>query len=109
MMTIYKWENGGLKETSEFASSCWINLVDPTTTELEAVLTHSGVPRDFLTDPLDLRLMFPLLFLFAPTFFCLKDFQLLAFIIVYVGYSGGHIQILLIHVQCLRYSIGLHA
>ena len=29
MMTIYKWENGGLKEASEFASSCWINLVDP--------------------------------------------------------------------------------
>lgn len=52
-MTIYKWENGGLKESSEFASSCWINLVDPTTTELEAVLTHSNVPRDFLTDPLD--------------------------------------------------------
>ena len=53
MMTIYKWENGGLKETPEFASSCWINLVDPSTTELEAVLTHSNVPRDFLTDPLD--------------------------------------------------------
>ena len=53
MMTIYKWENGGLKEASEFAPSCWINLVDPTTTELEAVLTHSNVPRDFLTDPLD--------------------------------------------------------
>lgn len=53
MMTIYTWENGGLKESSEFASSCWINLVDPSTTELEAVLTHSGVPRDFLTDPLD--------------------------------------------------------
>ena len=52
-MTIYRWENGGLKEASEFASSCWINLVDPTTTELEAVLTHSNVPRDFLTDPLD--------------------------------------------------------
>ena len=53
MMTIYKWENGGLKETPEFAPSCWINLVEPTTTELEAVLSHSQVPRDFLTDPLD--------------------------------------------------------
>ena len=53
MMTIYKWENGGLKETSDFAPSCWINLVEPTTTELEAVLSHSQVPRDFLTDPLD--------------------------------------------------------
>lgn len=53
MLTIYKWENGGLKETPEFAPSCWINLVEPTTTELESVLMHSQVPRDFLTDPLD--------------------------------------------------------
>ena len=53
MMTIYRWENGGLKETPEFSPSCWINLVEPSTTELEAVLTHSSVPRDFLTDPLD--------------------------------------------------------
>ena len=53
MMTIYRWENGGLRETSEFAPSCWINLVEPSTTELEAVLSYSGVPRDFLTDPLD--------------------------------------------------------
>ena len=53
MMTIYRWENGGLREVPEFASSCWINLVEPSTTELEAVLSHSKVPRDFLTDPLD--------------------------------------------------------
>ena len=53
MMTIYQWENGGLRETPDFAPSCWINLVEPTTTELEAVLVHTGVPRDFLTDPLD--------------------------------------------------------
>ena len=53
MMTIYTWENGGLRETPEFAPSCWVNLVEPSTTELEAVLSYSGVPRDFLTDPLD--------------------------------------------------------
>ena len=53
MLTIYKWENGGLRESSEFAESCWINLVDPSTTELESVLTHTHVARDFLTDPLD--------------------------------------------------------
>jgi len=53
MMTIYKWDNGGLRETPQFAPSCWVNLVEPSTTELEAVLTHSQVPRDFLTDPLD--------------------------------------------------------
>ncbi|MBQ6457590.1 MAG: magnesium transporter CorA family protein [Kiritimatiellae bacterium] len=53
MLTIYRWENGALKESPDFAPSCWINLVEPTTTELESVLTFSGVPRDFLTDPLD--------------------------------------------------------
>ncbi len=52
-MTIYKWDNGGLRETPEFSSSCWINLVEPSTTELEAVLSQLQVPRDFLTDPLD--------------------------------------------------------
>ena len=52
-MTVYKWENGGLRETPEFAPSCWVNLVEPSTTELESVLTHFNVPRDFLTDPLD--------------------------------------------------------
>ena len=53
MMTIYKWENGGLREAQDMDGSCWINLVEPTTTELEKVLTCSNVPRDFLTDPLD--------------------------------------------------------
>ena len=53
MRTVYKWENGGLKETPEFAPSCWVNLVEPSTTELESVLSHFQVPRDFLTDPLD--------------------------------------------------------
>jgi magnesium transporter len=53
MICIYRWMNGGLKEVQDFAPSCWINLVEPTTTELERVLTYSKVPRDFLTDPLD--------------------------------------------------------
>ena len=53
MMTIYTWNSGGLKETAQFAPSCWIDLCDPTTAELEQVLSFSGVPRDFLTDPLD--------------------------------------------------------
>ena len=53
MMTIYRWENGGLREATEISNSCWINLVEPSTTELESVLTRTKVPRDFLTDPLD--------------------------------------------------------
>ena len=53
MMTVYRWENGGLKETSDLCESCWVNLADPSTAELEKVLSFSKVPRDFLTDPLD--------------------------------------------------------
>ena len=53
MMTIYTWENGGLRESADFTSSCWINLVEPSTTELERVASYTNVPRDFLTDPLD--------------------------------------------------------
>ena len=53
MMTIYKWENGALKESPDLCDSCWINLSDPTTAELEKVFSFSKVPRDFLTDPLD--------------------------------------------------------
>jgi magnesium transporter len=53
MMTIYKWESGALRETTELDGSCWINLAEPTTAELEKVLSFSKVPRDFLTDPLD--------------------------------------------------------
>ena len=53
MMTIYRWENGGLKETSDLCDSCWVNLSDPSTAELEKLLSYSQVPRDFLTDPLD--------------------------------------------------------
>lgn len=53
MMTIYTWENGGLKEATGFSPSCWINLSEPTTAELEQVLSYSKIPRDFLTDPLD--------------------------------------------------------
>ena len=49
MLSIYQWENGGLKESAEFSPSCWINLVEPETNELERVLSYSQVPRDFLT------------------------------------------------------------
>ena len=53
MMTIYKWENGALTKSDTFGSSCWINLAEPSTAELEQTLNFSKVPRDFLTDPLD--------------------------------------------------------
>ncbi|MBE6382452.1 MAG: magnesium transporter CorA family protein [Lentisphaerae bacterium] len=77
MLAIYRWENGGLKETPDFDESCWINLVDPSTTELERVLTFSKVPRDFLTDPLDVDE--------RPRF----------------DYDDDDVRMLLVHVPCL--------
>lgn len=53
MLSVYTWENNSLKETAEITDSCWINLSNPTTGELERVQKASGVPQDFLTDPLD--------------------------------------------------------
>lgn len=53
MMTIYKWEDVGLKEVPEFCASCWINLAAPTSQELEQVRSFSHMPEDFLMDPLD--------------------------------------------------------
>lgn len=53
MIKIHTWNSGGLKEVDEFTDSCWINLSDPSTAELEQALAFSGAPRDFLTDPLD--------------------------------------------------------
>ena len=53
MVTIYHWENGGLKETDQLTGSCWINLADPTTDEITQVVEQTGIYREFVTDPLD--------------------------------------------------------
>ena len=53
MLTIYRWEGGGLKEVSELTGACWINLADPSTDEITRVQELTFVPREFLTDPLD--------------------------------------------------------
>jgi Mg2+ and Co2+ transporters len=53
MMTLYHWEGGGLKEVQDLTGSCWINLADPSTEEIDRVHTLTGIPREFITDPLD--------------------------------------------------------
>ncbi len=53
MLTIYKSTDQGLVVLNEVISGCWINLIDPTTDEIERIL-NLGVPQDFLTYPLDL-------------------------------------------------------
>ncbi len=53
MLTIYKSIENGLQILSQPVDGCWINLVDPTTEEIEEVVTL-GIPMDFVTYPLDL-------------------------------------------------------
>lgn len=53
MITIYKSTQNGLEQLDEFTSGCWINVVDPTTDEIER-LTVEGIPLDFITYPLDM-------------------------------------------------------
>lgn len=53
MITIYKNTEFGLEKIDEILSGCWINVVDPTTDEIEFVV-NQGIPQDFLTYPLDL-------------------------------------------------------
>ncbi len=55
MITTYKWTQGvGLVEGGEnLDPGMWINLVEPTTGEIEKVQKSFDLPVEFLTDPLD--------------------------------------------------------
>ncbi len=53
MITIYKNTEFGLEIISEIVPGCWINVVDPTSDEIEYVVSQ-GIPQDFITYPLDL-------------------------------------------------------
>lgn len=52
MITIYKTTEHGLDVIGEPINNCWINVVDPTTDEIEQ-LAALGIPQDFITYPLD--------------------------------------------------------
>ncbi len=53
MITILKTKETGLVQIDELEKGCWINLVDPTTDEIEKMVAQ-GIPQDFLTYPLDM-------------------------------------------------------
>jgi len=53
MHTIYKSTENGLTEVTELTPGCWVNMIDPTTDEIERVTTL-GIPADFITYPLDM-------------------------------------------------------
>lgn len=52
MVNIYKSTEFGLEKVDEYVNNSWINVVDPTSDEIEQ-LTSLGIPLDFLTYPLD--------------------------------------------------------
>lgn len=53
MIQIFKTISDSLKEVSEIDTGCWINLVRPENGELDDLAQRTGIPLDFLTDPLD--------------------------------------------------------
>lgn len=53
MITIYKNTEYGLEEIPEIVNGCWINVIDPSSDEIE-FLVGQGVVQDFITSPLDL-------------------------------------------------------
>lgn len=53
MISIHHWQGGALKEVPDIDGACWINLAEPSTEELSRIEGLTGIPREFLTDPLD--------------------------------------------------------
>jgi len=53
VITVYKSAEGGLCECKDFEEGEWLHVVNPSPSELEALISRWDVPADFLTDPLD--------------------------------------------------------
>lgn len=53
MISVYKSTEFGLEKVTEYVNNSWINVVDPTSDEIEQ-LAELGIPLDFLTYPLDI-------------------------------------------------------
>jgi magnesium transporter len=53
VITYIKSTANGLEKINELVPGAWINIVDPTTDEIEQMVAI-GIPQDFLTYPLDL-------------------------------------------------------
>jgi len=53
VITIYKNTEFGLEEIPEIVNGCWLNAIDPSSDEIE-FLVSQGIVQDFITYPLDL-------------------------------------------------------
>ncbi|WP_074036774.1 magnesium transporter CorA family protein [Exiguobacterium profundum] len=56
MLTIYRTDaSGHVDEIEDFDKGSWIQLVNPTKDEADQVIEASGIPEDFVYDPLDIE------------------------------------------------------
>lgn len=56
MLTIYRTDaSGHVDEIENFDKGSWIQLVNPTKDEADQVIEASGIPEDFVYDPLDIE------------------------------------------------------
>jgi magnesium transporter len=55
MIKFYKTNlKNQIEEIEAFNDNCWINIVNPTSEEIELLSSNLNVPLDFFTDPLDI-------------------------------------------------------
>lgn len=53
MIHIYKTTENGVEQFPDIVNNCWIRVIDPTPEEINQ-MTDYGIPREFLTYPLDI-------------------------------------------------------
>lgn len=55
MLQIFKTDitTGKLIELDEIENHCWVNLINPTTDEINHIVERTNVPVEFIRDPLD--------------------------------------------------------
>ncbi len=54
MISILKKNNDKLTRISGFENDSWVNIVHPSADEINSIIEKFDIPRDFLTDPLDI-------------------------------------------------------
>ncbi|HAQ62820.1 TPA: hypothetical protein DCR49_12665 [Candidatus Delongbacteria bacterium] len=54
MISILKKTDDKLARISGFENDCWVNIVHPSADEINSIIDKFDIPRDFLTDPLDI-------------------------------------------------------
>lgn len=54
MIEIFKKTGGKITKISDYENDCWVNIVHPSADEINSIISKFDIPRDFLTDPLDI-------------------------------------------------------